>query len=474
MKHARVKQSKGASRRNRASDDSDDDAHSYSSDISHITADSAASLQSHNSNRSSSSKRGKSDEEVVSTFDEQFNQIVDDLDEKRTSTRENALRGLVKFLSQKYIPDVLESRVETIVESLRRIIRREALEGILAARGKSGRTKPHYMKHTLTGTSNIVLSLCWITHGSNEVLYPGTSRILREVIKSGKTELKMACIDALAIISYMEDLNEVAIKEVLQFILPFVSVSNSHGVAKSAIDAYGLLCAQRQLWLSQESFNYVVDKHMPLLASDDVDVRVAAGENIAVLFEELPEHIIYERQDVLLSELGALTAGKNDSPELETATHTEAITTLQTLTKVKRRKTARFSDPLSAISSGLWRYGFKFGIASIKLCQASEQEGDAPLITLKFKHETVDFDSWAKIKQLNALRAALGDGMSVHFLENSLIQEIFDLSFDSNYVPMTSTERRLQETYVGKAKAKGLSGARGKRNVVTYEDYDDY
>ena len=63
---------------------------------------------------------------------------------------------------------------------------------------------------------------------------------------------------------------------------------------------------------------------------------------------------------------------------------------------------------------------------------------------------------------------------SVHFLENPLIQDIFDLSFDTDHVPLTSTERRLQETYVGKARAKELSGARGKRNVVTYDDYDDY
>ena len=84
MKHARVKQPKGASRRNRPDNSDDDDDRSYASDISHITADSAASFQSFNSNTSSSSKRGKRDEVIVATFEDQFNHIVDDLDEKRT------------------------------------------------------------------------------------------------------------------------------------------------------------------------------------------------------------------------------------------------------------------------------------------------------------------------------------------------------------------------------------------------------
>ncbi|KAJ3040316.1 Interferon- developmental regulator 1 [Rhizophlyctis rosea] len=393
--------------------ESDDESHSFTSDTSHITTDSITSQQSRGSNASTASRKAKGEEEIVTSLEDQFYATVDEVEEKRASIRENALRRLVKLLSQKYLPDVLDLRIETVVDAMKRIIRREAVEGILAAR---------------------VLSLCWLTHGANDDLYPGVARLLREVIKSGKAELRMACIDALAMISYMEGLDSTSTKELLQFFLGFVTPSTTPGITKSALDAYGLIYAQTAPHLTQESFNFVLDKHLGMLGSDDLDVRIAAGENIAVLFEEVSEDVSYDKREELLRELGGLSADSDKS-------------------KAKKER---------AVQRSAFRDIFR-----------TVEEGNvAPNVNLKFKHESVDFDSWAKIKQLYALRTALADGMNVHFLENPLIQEIFDLSFDSAYVPMTSTERRLQETYVGKAKAKGLAGARGKRNVVTFDEYE--
>lgn len=76
------------SKRNKARDadvDSDDESHSLTSDVSHITADSITSQQSRGSNASSAaSRKGRgSEEEVVTSVEDQFAQAVDDLEEKR-------------------------------------------------------------------------------------------------------------------------------------------------------------------------------------------------------------------------------------------------------------------------------------------------------------------------------------------------------------------------------------------------------
>jgi hypothetical protein len=44
-----------------------------------------------------------------------------------------------------------------------------------------------------------------------------------------------------------------------------------------------------------------------------------------------------------------------------------------------------------------------------------EKLGESPVETLSFKFQKFDFDSWVKIIQLNAIRDALGQGLSVHF-----------------------------------------------------------
>nr|KAJ3422366.1 Interferon- developmental regulator 2 [Polyrhizophydium stewartii] len=95
------------------------------------------------------------------------------------------------------------------------------------------------------------------------------------------------------------------------------------------------------------------------------------------------------------------------------------------------------------------------------------QSNVAPMEKIKIKHETVECDSWSKIRQLNAFRDIVGEGLSVHFRENPLLQHVFHLSFDGPAPgKITSTERRLYQTIVGKARTKALKQMRGTRAAV--------
>jgi len=39
----------------------------------------------------------------------------------------------------------------------------------------------------------------------------------------------------------------------------------------------------------------------------------------------------------------------------------------------------------------------------------------------------VIFDSWAKLRRLNAFREALGEGLQYHFSENELLSDVFGI-----------------------------------------------
>ena len=60
---------------------------------------------------------------------------------------------------------------------------------------------------------------------------------------------------------------------------------------------------------------------------------------------------------------------------------------------------------------------------------ALDQDGDRVQEKLKFKNQTIYFSTWTKIVELNAFRDVLAEGLHVHFLENELLQDLF------NFVP---------------------------------------
>jgi hypothetical protein len=93
----------------------------------------------------------------------------------------------------------------------------------------------------------------------------------------------------------------------------------------------------------------------------------------------------------------------------------------------------------------------------------SVEQEESPEFKLQFKNETVVFDTWSKIRQLEAFKIAIGEGLTVHFHNNPLVQECFEFSesFAKN------ANRRLFDTVVGKSRAKD----RREMRVQKHEAY---
>ena len=75
------------------------------------------------------------------------------------------------------------------------------------------------------------------------------------------------------------------------------------------------------------------------------------------------------------------------------------------------------------------------------------------------------FDEIAKIRQLSFFRSLLTDGLSFHFQENPVLQNLFDFQIDSleynqSSKKLTGSERRIQNSIKSKSKLADRKGGR--------------
>lgn len=172
---------------------------------------------------------------------------------------------------------------------------------------------------------------------------------------------------------------------VLPNLTPHVTALHS-----SALSAWTLLLTIQPI----SKATRLADKHVrriaELLQSNDVDLRIVAGETIAVLFE-----VFQNNQDWHL-----------DDEEVLSEKLKQLATDSQKFRAKKDRRVQRssFRDVLKYIEEDL-----------------------TPSLTVKFGKERLHIESWCRKRQYDAFCSVLGSGMNLHLAENELLREIFEL-----------------------------------------------
>ncbi|CAG8479275.1 11955_t:CDS:2 [Acaulospora morrowiae] len=363
---------------------------------------------------------------------EEVLQSIDNLEEKRTSVRENALSTLIRLLSRKYTFDLLDSRSYSLLDLLCRSIKKE----------KS-------IKENRLATK--VMSLLFITLGEEQdKMYQTVLPLLKYTsINSASPEVKGACIKTLGLVCFIAGSHTDAI-ELLEFFSNIiitsgksVNATNNPVTITSALNSYGLLFSG--LWgnsrkgsiRSREEFERVMPGHIKQLESTSMEVRVASGENIALMFESLGIGRRVEQNDKW---------GNHDHL-------THLLNTLATDSNRHRAKADR------KVQRSVFRDILK-----------TVEDGDRIQEKLKFNKKTVYFSTWARILQLRAFRDVLADGLQAHFLENELLQAIFEFvpppTLDS---PRSRPDHDFNtgsdtDTSVSKRKTKGKQAKNRREN----------
>ncbi|XP_059878534.1 interferon-related developmental regulator 2 isoform X5 [Delphinus delphis] len=326
-------------------------------------------------------------------LEEKLKEYVDCLTDKSAKTRQGALESLRLALAAHLLPDFLLERRLTLADALEKCLKKgKGEEQALAA---------------------AVLGLLCIQLGpgpKGEELFHSLQPLLVSVL-SDSTASPAArlhqCASALGLGCY---------------------------VAATDVQAWALLltiCPSAHI-------SRILDRQLPrlpqLLSSESVNLRMAAGETIALLFEltrDLEEDFVYKDMEALCSTLRTLATDSNKYRAKAD----------------RRRQRSTFRAVLHSVEGG-----------------ECEEE------TVRFGLEVLYVDSWARRRVYAAFKDALGSGMHHHLQNNELLRDIFGLGpvlvLDATALKackISRFEKHLYNAAAFKARTKARSRVRDKR-----------
>lgn len=374
-KKANKGKSKGASRLEQGSDD-DTVFNDNASVISNVSSGSLMKDEGLNGGQTESSIDEFSQEEV---FEEKLREAMDLAGQKSAQGRTMALESMCTAFLKKIIPDFVEDRRMTFTDIIERALKKgKNAEQMAAAR--------------------LAVLLC-IQMGSEDVMKDLKSVLLTLVSDPAapmKTRAAVASAlgDCTFLVSQPEDYDE--IMNSLQKIFMMKAGANApedfFALQTASISSWTLLSTLLPSSRGLDSLEAHLDLFESLLEAGSLDLRIATGEALAVLYEagyEADEEAVNDLVEVLIPRLQELS---KDSHKYRSK-------------KDRKEQKSSFRDILKTI-----------------------EDGDEYYEKVAFsKRETLEITSWSMKKQYDHICKVLASGMNLHLSENELIRSIFGL-----------------------------------------------
>jgi len=323
-------------------------------------------------------------------FEEKIKEAVEHLSEKSLATRIAALTNIMNGLRKRYVCEFLLERKITMGDALLRCLRKgKGEEQSLAAEV----------------VSILILQIASIDDPEIESLW-GEIRAAMQIIlqdRHSSPKARASCASALGIGSFVVG-NTEEHYSVLNSLEASFKDSYLKGdetapnqtpemalVHAKSLHAWNLLltCVPRNLIL------HIIETHLVklpgILESSHVDLRIAAGESIALLYElarDSDEDFEGEDLDVLSAKLKELS---KDSAKYRAK-------------KDRRQQRSCFREIVRAV-----------------------ELGEAPEFQIRFASETLVMSSWQTKITYEEMCNVLGIGMNLHLQKNDLLREIFAL-----------------------------------------------
>eukprot|EP00096_Caligus_rogercresseyi_P014385 TRINITY_DN689_c0_g1_i1.p1 TRINITY_DN689_c0_g1~~TRINITY_DN689_c0_g1_i1.p1 ORF type:complete len:418 (-),score=129.87 TRINITY_DN689_c0_g1_i1:229-1482(-) len=353
-------------------------------------------------------------------FEEKIKDALDMASQKSANGRVAALEGLIKAFSKKYIPYFVEDRWLTFCDVIERAL-------------KKGKASEQSAAANLAASLTIQLGPSPAAEDVYKTLKPTLLCGLLDSANSDKARSAMA--NSLGLICFLAG-GEMA--EVLAILSVMEKLFTQEGeiLATAAVSSWSLLLTMIP---SDRGFSLLESTLEPLsnlLKSPDVDLRIATGEAIAVLFEVSLEH----DEDATFSSLDELC---DDLRHLATDSNKHRSK------KDRKEQRSSFRDILKTIEEGTDYYE-KLSLSS---------------------RESLVLDSWASKKQYESICKVLLSGVNLHMTENELIRDIFDLGAPlpilsaHNMNKPSKYEKQLINSQAFKHRTKTRGKERDKRSA---------
>lgn len=380
--------------------------------------------------------RSTTDDEVdelaqQEAFEEKLIEAVDGLAQKSAQGRTTAFQAVTKALLKKYIPEFVYERRLTVCDGIERGLRKgrgdeQAAAALLAPilcvsleAGDPSEEICRNLKPSLitAATDNSINSIarakCCTALGLVTFLAGG---------EMGEVAEHMRILETIFAASYVRGDDTVP------------NVGDDAGTLHAAaIGAWGLLftlMSPSEVYSTmgnETSGSPSLVQLAGLLSSRHLDVRLAAGEALAVIFELGRDYNEDFANDYIPELVTLLRELAKDSQKFRAK-------------KDRKQQRATFRDILLYI-------------------EEDEQSEDR----IKFGTEQLILSSWSQRKQYDALCSVLGPGFNIHLAENELLRDIFELGdrIYSNEVVQTK-QTKMERNMMNAAAFKARSISRGK------------
>lgn len=334
---------------------------------------------------------------------------IDQILERKGSSvesREIAMQHYNRMLTSHHYGDVLYGRVEEILAALSRSIKGEAssTETVLA----------------LKAVALTAISFHY------DALYEATNALLKRTISDAHDNpSKAAAMHCLGVCASFGGASETEIAEICTFLLEivqsdgeFIGADDNAEVVTAALQTYSYLATEVQDMESESED--AVEAFIEQLDSNDVNVQIAAGEAIALLFEksytpredddsddeddDSDDLTLDSRILVDPSLVKRYNAYHNPSDVVDKVNHLANLSS-KGLSKHDRRRLHR---------------AFASILITVEDPRAGLQTNNSARRIVRIQRESeIKVDKWWKYIRLNALRRLLGGGFVNHYYEGN-------------------------------------------------------
>jgi len=361
-----------------AGNNTDDEESVFNDEVqSNISEDSSASFFKN--------EEGHSDD--GDAFEDKLSEVLELASGKAAKERTKAFDNLRKAFSKKYIPWYLEDRRMTVSDTIERGLKRGKVDEQIAAASLVG----------------VFCAQIGSSEGDVETynaLKSALTPLMLDPTADPRTRGHVAF--ALGIASFI-------LGQVEEFGGPLedfekVFSGSYKGGTKhspetlamhtSALTSWTLLMSMMSPMKCYKTLESHIANFLELLSSPDVDLRIAVGEAIVVLFENAVDNEGLEDEafEVVGEAVVAMKELAKDSHKYRSK-------------KDKKEQKSSFRDIIHYIDDNDEFYEkISFG-----------------------RGESLEIDNWAQKKQFDALRKALGSGINVQLAQNPLLRDIFQL-----------------------------------------------
>lgn len=372
-------------------------------------------------------------------FEEKLLEAIDGLSQKSAQGRTNCFDAVSKALIMKFVPDFIYDRRLTMCDCVERSL-------------KKGRGSEQ------ASAAGLAPLLC-VQLGAGEASEQ-LCRDLRPVLSTTAHDASVTpaarskCCWSLGLCAFLAGGEMGDVLELMQHMqvvfggsylkgdgqIPTVNsdIASLHATALSAWSLLLTLMAPSdvyQLLNCSNNFAPSLIQLSELLQSPHLEVRMSAGEALALIYElgrEFNEDFAEDFTPELVEQLRQLAT---DSHKYRAK-------------KDRKQQRATFRDILHYIEEDLYTD-----------------------VQVRFGQEALILDSWSRRKQYDTLCQTLGSGLNLHLAENDLLREVFQLGpkvllADGQFIKQTKLERHLMNAANFKARTISRSKNRDKRSAV--------